>query len=102
MILISGDVAVTWRFPQPWQTRMELFRNGGRCLIGGDELFALTSWLAVLMGQGVMPQGMNELVNSRSDDELVRMLDEIKGRISQTANTLPTHAQHIASNCAAT
>jgi len=88
--------------PETLATRMELFRNGGRCLIGGDELFALTSWLAVLMGQGVMPEGMNELVNSRSDDELVRMLDEIKGRISQTANTLPTHAEHIASNCAAT
>jgi len=44
---------------------------------------------------------MNELAHSISDEELIRMLDEMQGRITQTASALPTHEQHIASHCAA-
>jgi tryptophan halogenase len=87
--------------PPSLARRMALFRNNGRCLIEADELFALTSWLAVLMGQGVTPQGINELANSLSEQELLQVMEEIKGRIGQTAGALPAHGDYIAQFCAA-
>lgn len=87
--------------PASLARRMDLFRANGRCLIGGDELFALTSWLAVMMGQGVTPEGYNELASSLKDEELLAMMEQMRGRIAQTSQSLPTHEQYISTNCAA-
>lgn len=87
--------------PESLHRRMELFRANGRCLIGADELFALTSWLAVLLGQGVTPRGYNELVNSLSDEELARMMSQMQQGMAQTAQSMPHHEKYIADACAA-
>lgn len=91
----------TMEIPPSLERRMALFRVSGRCLIEGDELFSLNSWLAVLLGQGVWPKSYSELVNSVPEAELARMLAQLKGSISQVANSMPGHEAYIAGACAA-
>lgn len=40
--------------PDMLKTRLEVFRQTGRCFIPDGELFSQGSWLAVMMGQGVL------------------------------------------------
>ena len=42
--------------PDMLKTRMEMFRQTGRCYIPDGELFSQGSWLAVMMGQGVLAE----------------------------------------------
>ncbi len=43
--------------PEGLARKLDLFRTNGRIVRDKDELFTQTSWLAVLIGQGVKPQG---------------------------------------------
>ena len=87
--------------PESLQRRMALFRANGRCLINGDELFSLNSWLAVLLGQGVQPQGFSELANSVPEADLTRLINQLAMGMKQVSAAMPTHEQYIAGACAA-
>jgi tryptophan halogenase len=87
--------------PDSLQRKLELFRGRGRLFRREDDLFAPTSWVAVLLGQGVWPADYDELVNSLPDTELETLMQQMRETIEQAARTLPTQADYIARHCAA-
>jgi tryptophan 7-halogenase len=97
-----------WRYcrdmaiPDSLQRRLDLFRGRGRLFRYEDDLFSVTSWVAVLLGQGVWPAGYDELVNSMSEQELAGVLERMRAAIGQVAQTLPTQQFYIEQHCAAT
>lgn len=87
--------------PDSLQHKLELFRVRGRCFRYEDELFSVTSWVAVLLGQNVWPRGYDEIVDSMSDAELLDVLDRMQSRIAETAQAMPTQADYLRHHCAA-
>lgn len=91
------DMAV----PETLARKLDLFRNRGRFFRYDDELFADSSWIAVLLGQNVMPASWDPLADA-VDPALVRQrLDRIREAFRRAAEAMPRHEDWIARNCPA-
>lgn len=88
------------KVPETLQRKIDLFAGRGRCFRYEDELFSVTSWVAVLLGQGIRPHGYDEVVDSMSDDELRDVLQKMRARIAATAAAMPAQQDYIARCCA--
>ena len=79
--------------------KLDLFSGRGRCFRYEDELFSVTSWVAVMMGQVGLPKGYDEIVNSMSNEELDEVLTKMRSRIDETARKMPTQVDYINFHC---
>lgn len=90
-----------WRYvremdiPDNLAWKLEQFRENGRLVSPGNELFTNPSWLAVLIGQGVMPKRYDTLADLRGTDG-AKYLKGIKQAIDQAGEAMPTHADFVA------
>jgi tryptophan halogenase len=80
---------------------MALYKSHGRIFREHTELFTEVSWLQVLHGQGLRPDGYNPLVDIYPEDEIKAFLDGIRGVIAKCVDVMPGHGQFIAQHCAA-
>lgn len=102
------DDSAFWRecrhldMPESLRHKLDLFTAGGRCLRYEDDLFSVTSWVAVLLGQGIRPRRHDPVVDSLSDAQLAEVLERMRARIAETAAGLPTQEDWIRRHCAAT
>ncbi len=96
-----------WRFcknmeiPANLQQKIELYQANGRIYRQDTELFNETSWLAVMHGQGLQPQGYHPLVDTLQASELERRLDHIKAVIDKSVSVMPMQQDFIAQHCRA-
>ena len=89
----------TMDIPDSLQHKLDLFRGKGRLFRHEDDLFSVTSWTAVLLGQGIRPAGYDEVVNSMSADELTEVLSVMQKRIAETAASIPMQSEYIRRRC---
>lgn len=89
------------KLPDSLRHKLDLFAGRGRLFHHEDDLFSVTSWVAVLLGQGDWPSGHSELVHSMSDGQLLEALDRMRTNIEKTARALPMQQDYIARHCAA-
>jgi tryptophan 7-halogenase len=95
-----------WRYcgamdvPETVTWKIEHFRRYGRLAQRDSDLFGPTSWLAVQVGQGNLPEATDPLLYHRDDDR-TEWLYKLHAAIAQAAEGMPTHEQYIARNCAA-
>ncbi len=87
--------------PSSLQHRIDLFRSHGRVFREGNELFAKVSWLQVMHGQRIRPEGYHPLTDLLDENEIAGYLDEVAGVIGACIDVMPSHAQFIADHCAA-
>jgi tryptophan halogenase len=87
--------------PDTLTEKIELFRANGRLFREHDELFSETSWLAVLLGQGVIPRSYHPLVDGYPVEPLFNYLDHARGVIQRAADAMPTHEEFIRRHCQA-
>jgi len=87
--------------PESLTERMNLFRSHGRVHREGNELFTKVSWLQVMHGQRIHPKAYHPLTDLLSEEEIQNYLEEVEGVIKACVNVMPTHADFIAKNCAA-
>jgi tryptophan halogenase len=87
--------------PGSLQRKLDLFRGRGRLFRHEDDLFSITSWAAVLLGQGVWPTGYDGLVDSMADAELGRVLERMRAGIARAAQDLPKQQDYLDRHCAA-
>ena len=87
--------------PDSLEHKTALFAGRGRFFRYEDDLFSITSWVAVLLGQGIWPAGFDELVNSMSDTELADVLTRMREAIAKTAKGVPLQQDYIDHCCAA-
>ena len=101
------DDAPLWRqtramdIPPSLQHKIDLFRSNGRLFRHCNELFAESSWLQVLHGQRLRPQGYNPLVDLRREEDVAEMLAELERVIHHCVDHMPTQAEFIARHCRA-
>jgi tryptophan halogenase len=87
--------------PESLQHRIDLYASNGRVFREGSELFTELSWVQVMNGQGIRPQGYHPLVDLRSEDEITAFLGDIQAVIKKCVDVMPTHAEYITKHCAA-
>ena len=49
----------TMSIPEPLENVIRLFRDSGRFYRNADEMFALTSWVQVMIGQRIIPASVS-------------------------------------------
>ncbi|MCX2802472.1 tryptophan 7-halogenase [Microbulbifer thermotolerans] len=87
--------------PETLTHRIALFRNRGRFFEREEDLFKTASWLAVLMGQGIQPQGYHPVMEGKTPQKVLGMLREMRELLRSGAEAMPTHDEFIAQNCRA-
>ena len=91
----------TMDVPDKLASKIDLWRSKGRIFREGAELFGTPSWVAVLLGQGIVPEEV-EPTAAAVDSELVTdALEKMRLSYRQLAEHMPTHAEFIARACPA-
>ena len=87
--------------PDSLQHKIELFRQSGRVFRYNEELFDIPSWVAVMLGQGIVPEAHDPLVDAMPDREVLRAMAELQQGYEQAARRLPLASEFIDRNLAA-
>lgn len=82
--------------PETLQRRLELFAEGGRFLRFEGELFPSASWVAVMLGQGVIPRTVDPVVAALPVAEVEPKLQLLRRAMNEFADKLPSHEQVLA------
>jgi len=91
----------TMEVPESLATMIELWRAKGRIFRQGRELFGTASWVAVLLGQGIMPEEQEPAANAMEEAFMSNAMDQMRLSYRRTAEQMPTHVDFIARHCAA-
>ncbi|MDB5443966.1 MAG: tryptophan halogenase [Phenylobacterium sp.] len=87
--------------PDSLREKMALFTHRGQIEAYKDGLFAPPSWLAVYVGQGLVPRGYERLADNLPFDEMIRSMDALRSRIAGRVAAMPDHAQFVRDYCPA-
>ena len=79
--------------------KMELFKSAGRVFRYEDELFSKPSWVAVMLGQGILPKTIDPIVLSLPIEDLQRSLGSMQNAMQNAAMNMPTHERFIQEYC---
>src|SRR6186713_3725645 len=69
----------TMSIPPSLEAVIGLFRDSGRFYRNSDEMFALTSWVQVMIGQHIVPSAYHPLVDQVPDAELAKLGESVRG-----------------------
>ncbi|KQU55921.1 tryptophan halogenase [Sphingomonas sp. Leaf339] len=81
----------TMELPDTLRAKIALFREKGRIFRYDDELFAVPSWVAVMLGQGIVPDGYDPVVDALDAERLTAAVVRMRGAMAAAAQALPTH-----------
>jgi tryptophan halogenase len=87
--------------PDSLAQKMELWRAKGRIFREGLELFGTTSWVAVMLGQNIVPEDYEPAADALEPDRVAEAMENMRRQYSETAERLPSHGDFIAHTCAA-
>ena len=87
--------------PDSLEHKLELFREHGRVFRYNEELFELPSWVAVMLGQHIVPKSYDPLVDTLPDNELIRAMTDLRRGYEETALRLPLASDYIRQRLAA-
>ena len=86
----------TMEVPDSLKEKMELWRRAGRVHKYTQGLFLEPSWIAVYIGQGLIPEGWDQRANSFEAPALGGALDRLRARVSAAVDGMPVHDDFIA------
>jgi tryptophan halogenase len=82
--------------PESLAYKIRQFRNSGRVIKYGGDLFAAPNWIAVLMGQEIWPQRHDPLTGQREAASVQQHLRQVRAAIRQVAEAAPRHEEYLA------
>jgi tryptophan halogenase len=85
--------------PDELDYRLRVFRKRGHVVFSPRELFIETNWLAVLLGQNVLPDIYDPRVHCLDDGRIASQLRDIHDSIRRAADAMPAHTDTIARYC---
>jgi len=86
----------TMEVPDSLTRKLDLFRHKGRVFRYEDELFAMPSWVAVLLGQGVDPVGHDPVADALDEARLAGALRQMRSATAAAVAGLPSHGAVLA------
>jgi len=91
----------TMDIPEPLAEIIRLFRDSGHFFRNGEEMFALTSWVEVMIGQRILPHTYHPAVDHLPDAELQQLMDGVQRVIAACVEAMPPHQAFIDRHCRA-
>jgi tryptophan halogenase len=82
--------------PEGLASKLDIFRRTGRVVREHNELFTETSWLAVMVGQGVTAEAYHPAADILPDEETLHRLEHIREVVATTAATMPLQRDYLA------
>jgi tryptophan halogenase len=89
----------TMEVPDTLKEKMELFRRRGRVVKYREGVFLDASWIAVYLGQRVIPEGHDVRADAPPTEALLRAMKTFRQEVLATAEAMPDHLGHIARYC---
>lgn len=90
------DHVRTMPIPDSLKHKMELWREAGRVSKYSHGLFLEPSWIAVYVGQGLLPRHWDSRADAVDADALAGALDRLHGQIATSVEGMPDHAATLA------
>jgi tryptophan halogenase len=91
----------TMSVPESLQHYIDLFRESGCFFRNGTEMFGLTSWVQVMLGQRIMPTSYHPAVDWVRDEDLFQYVDHVEKVIAGCVAAMPPHQAFIDRHCKA-
>ncbi len=101
------DDSEFWRYcrnmpiPDSLHERIESFKHSGYVPGYTQGLFLTPSWVAVMIGQGITPNGCHPFAQAQESDALAKRLESMRTEIQHSVAQMPTHEQTLAKHCSA-
>jgi tryptophan halogenase len=85
----------TMDIPDSLAHKIQIFTDSGRLFREQNDLFQDSSWLQVMLGQGIIPKDYHPIANSVSDEALQSMLKRVKAAKNEPIASLPSHDEFL-------
>ncbi|RZJ38438.1 MAG: tryptophan 7-halogenase, partial [Brevundimonas sp.] len=101
----TRDDAELWRYtremsvPDSLQDKIDRFRHRGDIPFYRSGLFAPPSWVSVMFGQGLKPEGHDRLTERLKLEDVQQRLETLRRKISNRVDAMPTHDQFVRDYC---
>ena len=89
----------TMPVPDTLRRKLDLFRAKARVFRYDDELFSITSWVAVMLGQGVLPHDYDPIVDALDEARVRAALGGMATDVARIVGQMPQQAEFIAAHC---
>ena len=91
----------TMSIPDALRSKIELFRSNGQFFRNADELFGLTSWVQVMLGQRITPRTYHPAVDWVTDQDMLALVGHVEKVIASNVHLMPQHEAFLQRCCAA-
>lgn len=81
--------------PESLKHKIELFREHGHVFRYNEELFDIPSWVAVMLGQDIIPAEPDPLATALPESEVLRAMTELRRAYETAAERLPLASEFI-------
>lgn len=85
----------TMSIPDSLMQKIELFREAGRVFRYEDELFSKPSWVAVFLGQSIIPQSVDPIVSAVDAAQITKSLTSMKSAMLGATSRMQSHEAFI-------
>lgn len=85
----------TMEIPDSLKHKIELFKEAGRVFPFDDELFSKPSWVAVGLGQNLLPQSYDPIVAGLPIEQVQHSLNSMHQAMVQTTQKMPKHEDYL-------
>jgi tryptophan halogenase len=86
----------TMDVPDSLREKMELWRSAARVAKYAQGLFFEASWIAVYVGQGIVPRRWDQRADVFAEDKLEQAVQRLRAQVSHAVDSMPDHADFIA------
>jgi tryptophan halogenase len=86
----------TMEVPDSLAEKMELWRHSGRVAKYSQGLFLEPSWIAVYVGQNVLPEAWDSRADLPDEAGLARAMAQLRAQVAGAVERMPDHAEFIA------
>jgi tryptophan halogenase len=91
----------TMTVPETLRSYMALFRSNGQFFRTGEELFTLTSWVQVMLGQRIQPRAYHPAVDWVSDQDMLTLITHVEKVVASNVQLMPQHEDFVERCCSA-
>ncbi|MBC2670118.1 tryptophan halogenase family protein [Novosphingobium piscinae] len=85
--------------PDSLAHKLEVWQACGRVPLLSEESHQEPSWVAVLLGNGLIPRRHDPIVDRLSPEQLTALMQRRRAAIAEAADAMPLHQYYIDRNC---
>ena len=87
--------------PDTLKLKIELFKATSKVALYSEESYLEASWVAILLGNGIVPNSYHPFVDSIPEDDLRRLIHQRRDELARVAGSMPSHQAFIERFCLA-